>query len=79
MCAERVAIFKAISEGERRFQRIAIATDTPRPTPPCGSCRQLLWEFCRDAEIILVNLQGQTETYCIRDLLPGAFDASYLD
>jgi cytidine deaminase len=78
MCAERVAIFKALSEGARRFVRVAVAADTEQLTPPCGACRQLLWEFCRDAEIVLVNLAGKTETFRMRDLLPRAFDDSYL-
>lgn len=78
MCAERVALFKAISEGARRFRRIAVAADTERLTPPCGSCRQLLWEFCGDAEIILVNLRGESESHTMRDLFPRAFDDSFL-
>jgi cytidine deaminase len=79
MCAERVALFKALSEGARRFTRIAIAADTESPTPPCGACRQLLWEFCRDAQVVLVNLHGRSEHFAIRDLLPRAFDASFID
>src|SRR6201992_1344074 len=55
LCAERVAVFKAISEGARKFTRIAVAADTDRLTPPCGACRQILWEFCSDIEVILVN------------------------
>lgn len=78
MCAERVAIFKALSEGARSFVRVAVAADTEQLTPPCGACRQLLWEFCRDAEIVLVNLARKTETFRMRDLLPRAFDDSYL-
>ena len=78
MCAERVALFKALSEGVREFTRIAVAADTEVLTPPCGSCRQLLWEFCRDARITLLNLQGKTEECTIGDLLPRAFDASFL-
>jgi cytidine deaminase len=78
MCAERVAIFKAISEGARKFRRIAVAADTARLTPPCGSCRQLLWEFCGDIEVTLVNLAGVTETMRMIDLYPRAFDDSYL-
>src|SRR5262252_5589168 len=61
LCAERVAIFKAISEGARRFLRIAVAADTDTLTPPCGACRQILWEFCGDIEVILVNPRGKTE------------------
>jgi cytidine deaminase len=78
VCAERVAIFKAISEGVRRFRRVVVAADTQNLTPPCGACRQILWEFCGDVEITLVNLQGKTETYQLKDLFPKAFDASYL-
>ena len=63
ICAERVAVFKAISEGARQFRRVAVAADTDVLTPPCGACRQILWEFCGDVEIVLVNLRGQTETY----------------
>lgn len=78
MCAERVAVFKALSEGARAFRRIAIAADTEKLTPPCGPCRQILWEFCRDAEVVLVNLEGTTESFRMSDLLPRAFDASFI-
>ncbi len=78
LCAERVAVFKALSEGARGFRRIAVAADTPTPTPPCGSCRQILWEFCGDIEVILVNLEGKTESFRLRELFPRPFDASYL-
>jgi len=78
VCAERVAVFKAISEGVRKFRRVAVAADTASLTPPCGACRQILWEFCGDVEITLVNLQGITETYQLKDLFPKPFDVSYL-
>ena len=78
VCAERIAIFKAMSEGHRRFTRIAIAADTDTLTPPCGACRQILWEFAGDIEITLVNLQAQTETLRLATLFPRAFDASFL-
>lgn len=78
ICAERVAVFKAISEGARRFRRVAVAADTETLTPPCGACRQILWEFCGDVELILVNLQGKTETFQLRDLFPRPFDASFI-
>ena len=78
LCAERVAVFKAISEGARKFRRIAIAADTEALTPPCGACRQILWEFCGDIEMILVNPRGKSETLQLKDLFPRAFDASYL-
>ena len=78
LCAERVAMFKGISEGARRFRRIAVAADTETLTPPCGACRQILWEFCGDIEVILVNLAGRTETCRMRDLFPRPFDDSFL-
>jgi cytidine deaminase len=78
MCAERVAVFKAVSEGAQKFRRIAVAADTDLLTPPCGACRQILWEFCGDVEIVLVNLQGKTETLRLKDLFPRPFDASFL-
>jgi len=78
MCAERVAVFKAISEGARKFRRIAIAADTDSLTPPCGACRQILWEFCGDVEIVLGNPSGKTERMCLKDLFPRAFDGSFL-
>ena len=78
LCAERVAVFKAISEGAHEFRRIAIAADTDTLTPPCGACRQILWEFCGDIEIVLVNLHGKSETLRLKELFPRAFDASFL-
>jgi cytidine deaminase len=78
VCAERVAVFKAISEGVRKFRRVAVAADTEVLTPPCGACRQILWEFCGDIEIVLVNPRGKTETYQLKDLFPKPFDVSYL-
>jgi cytidine deaminase len=78
VCAERVAIFKAISEGARKFTRVAVVADTESLTPPCGACRQILWEFCGDVEIVLSNLAGKTETLRLGTLIPRAFDASFL-
>ena len=78
VCAERVAIWKALSEGERHFKRIAVVADTEQLTPPCGTCRQIIWEFARDATVTLANLRGDTETDEVRDLLPRAFDARFL-
>jgi cytidine deaminase len=78
VCAERVAVFKAISEGARKFKRVAVAADTDILTPPCGACRQILWEFCGDVEITLANPQGKSETMRMRDLFPRPFDASFL-
>jgi len=78
VCAERVAVFKAISEGARKFRRVAVVADTDTLTPPCGACRQILWEFCGDVEVTLANLQGKTETFRMLDLFPRPFDASFL-
>ena len=75
VCAERVAMFKALSDGHRRFTRIAIVADTEAPTPPCGACRQILWEFGGDLEIHLANLTAATGTYQLKDLFPLPFDA----
>jgi cytidine deaminase len=78
ICAERVALVKAISEGETKFTRIAIVADTDNPTPPCGACRQILWEFGGDLEIILANLTEVKGTYRLADLLPLPFDGRLL-
>ncbi|HXN22069.1 MAG TPA: cytidine deaminase [Candidatus Dormibacteraeota bacterium] len=78
VCAERVAIFKALSEGERGFEVIAVVTDADRLTPPCGACRQIIWEFCGDVEVILANLEGNIETHRMSALLPKPFDSSNL-
>jgi cytidine deaminase len=78
MCAERVAIFKAISDGHREFARVAVVADTAAPTPPCGACRQLLWEFCGDVEVVLANLEGVTGRTRLAALLPLPFDARLL-
>jgi cytidine deaminase len=78
LCAERVALAKAISEGARRFARVAVVADTDDPTPPCGACRQLLWELCGNVEVYLVNLKQQMVCYMLGDLLPLAFEARLL-
>ena len=78
ICAERVAMFKALSEGHRAFTRIAIVADTETPTPPCGACRQILWEFGGNLEIQLANLKTTTGTHRLQDLLPLPFDARLL-
>ncbi len=78
MCAERVAIFKAISEGAKGFRRVAVVADADTPAPPCGACRQILWEFCGDVEIVLANLKGESQTLRAAELLPRPFDASSL-
>jgi|SRR5207248_3840662 len=78
ICAERVAIFKAVSEGARGFKRVAVVAATDRLTPPCGACRQILWELCGDVEIVLANLDGKSETMRLAALFPRPFDASLL-
>ena len=78
ICAERVAIFKALSEGKRAFTRIAVVADTTAPTPPCGACRQIIWEFCGDVTVVLANLTAVTATLQMKDLLPLPFDKGLL-
>ncbi len=78
LCAERVAVFKAISEGARKFRRIAVAADSEALTPPCGACRQILWEFCGDIEVVLVNLKGKAKSFRLSELFPSPFDDSFL-
>ena len=79
VCAERVAAFKAVSEGVRGpFVRVAVVADTQEPTPPCGACRQVLWELCGDVEVVLANLDGEKASHRLRDLLPYPFDARLL-
>ena len=77
MCAERVAIFKALSEGHRSFKRIAVVADTDQPTTPCGACRQVLWEFGGNLEVILANLHDVQSRHQLKDLLPHPFDARF--
>jgi len=74
LCAERVALVKALSDGSTRFSRIAVVADTLAPVPPCGPCRQLLWEYCGDIEVLMANLQGPTGRYLLSELLPLPFD-----
>ena len=78
ICAERVAMFKALSEGHRVFTRIAIVADTEAPTPPCGACRQILWEFGGNLEIQLANLTEKKGRHHLKNLLPLPFDARLL-
>ena len=78
VCAERVAIWKALSECEREFTDLVIVVDTEQLTPPCGTCRQIIWEYTKHAKITLANLRGQSEVVDIRTLLPKAFDARFL-
>ena len=78
VCAERVAIWKAISQGKRKIKHIAVVADTEELTPPCGVCRQIIWEFGGDIPVILANLKGKTEVVQMKDLLPRAFDTKFL-
>ncbi len=78
ICAERLAVFKAISERASELKRIMVIADTERLSPPCGACRQILWEFCGDATLILANLSGDEETVTVAQIFPRPFDASYL-
>lgn len=78
ICAERVALFKALSDGHRTFRRIAVVAPPEAPTPPCGACRQLLWEFAGDLEVVLANLTGETGRHRMSELLPQPFDARLL-
>jgi cytidine deaminase len=77
-CAERTAIFKAVSEGERGFEAIAVVADTETLTPPCGACRQIIWEFCGDIPVVMANLKGKVLHETMGSLLPRAFDSSFL-
>jgi cytidine deaminase len=78
VCAERVALWKALSEGERTFAQIAVVTSSEPPASPCGACRQLLWEYCGDIEVILANLQGFRKTLRLAEIFPHPFDQSSL-
>jgi len=78
VCAERVALWKALSEGEAAFLRIAVVADTAALTPPCGACRQVLWEYCGDIEVILANLKRKRAAYRLSELLPVPFDGRLL-
>jgi len=79
MCAERVALYKALSDGKNVFTRVAVVADTDDPTPPCGSCRQLLWEYCGDIEVVLANLSQVKRRMRLSQLLPLPFDGRLLD
>jgi cytidine deaminase len=78
VCAERIALFKALSEGHRAFARVVVVAGTDSPTPPCGACRQLLWEFCGDVEVVLANETAVTARFRMSALLPHPFDARLL-
>ncbi|ANU25559.1 cytidine deaminase [Planococcus versutus] len=79
-CAERTAMFKAVSEGEKDFVALAVSADTPGPVSPCGACRQVLAEFCApDMPVYLTNLKGDVQETTISELLPGAFTTEDLN
>jgi cytidine deaminase len=78
-CAERVALFKAVSEGEREIVAVAVVTDVSPPAAPCGACRQVLFEFGADMAVIRANLAGERVDAVMRDLLPDGFDGKSLD
>ncbi len=78
VCAERVAVWKALSEGELEFKRIVVVADTEELTPPCGACRQILWEYCGDLEVILANLSSAKAQYRMAELFPSPFDDRFL-
>jgi cytidine deaminase len=79
VCAERVAIFKAVTNGERSFLKIAVVAEKDEPVAPCGACRQVLSEFASDLKIICANLDGKTQKYTLRELFPEAFEKSKTD
>ena len=72
-CAERTALVKAVSEGVKSFRRIAIVADTKEPCPPCGVCRQALYEFAPRLQVIMANTKGQAEVASLGELLTHAF------
>ena len=78
ICAERTAIFKAVSEGRRDFVRIAIAGRSEDYCVPCGSCRQVMMEFAPELEVICLNGKGESKTFALRELLPYGFDRTWL-
>ncbi|MBK5255839.1 MAG: cytidine deaminase [Vicinamibacteria bacterium] len=78
LCAERIAVFKAVSEGFRKFSAVAVVADSIKVTTPCGSCRQVLWELCGDIWVHIANLRGQKRTMRLSSLLPEPFDKRFL-
>jgi cytidine deaminase len=78
VCAERVAVFSAVAQGARKFRRIAVATASQDLTPPCGACRQVLWDLCGDITVILVNHSGAEKRFLLSELFPNPFNATFL-
>ena len=79
MCAERVALFKAVSDGHTRFRRLVVVADADAPTPPCGACRQILWEYAGNVDVVLADLTHERGRHRLADLLPQPFDKTHLD
>ena len=79
VCAERVAVFKAVSRGEKNFLKIVVVADKDPPVTPCGACRQVLSEFAKDLKVICASLQGKVERYSLKELLPVAFEKRSTD
>ena len=73
VCAERNAVASMIDAGERRIDLVAVVTAAAEPTPPCGACRQVLWEFGREALVVAQTEEGARATWALEDLLPSAF------
>ena len=78
LCAERIAVFKAVSEGFRKFSAIAVVADSHAVTPPCGACRQVLWELCGNIWVHIADLKGHKKTMRLSTLLPEPFDKRFL-
>lgn len=78
ICAERLAIFKAISEGETSFSDIAIVTGSGKICPPCGACRQVLWDLSNDIRVILAETENSYQIMQLSELLPQAFNNRFL-
>ncbi len=78
ICAERTALVSAVAHGKKRFLAVAVAADTDDLTPPCGACRQLLYDFAPDALVVLVNPHGAEKRFTMKELLPEAFTAAFL-
>ncbi|MCC6133073.1 MAG: cytidine deaminase [Acidobacteria bacterium] len=74
VCGERTAVFKAVSEGARKFTAVAVVTGADVPTPPCGACRQVLWDQCRDIVVVMSTLNGKRKVMMLSQLYPEAFE-----
>ena len=79
VCAERIAVFKAVNKGDKDFAKIAVVADKNQPVTPCGACRQVLSEFAKDLKIVCANLKGKVDRYTLKELLPEAFDKRSTD